>query len=61
MSDNFLIDEPVEGIRRITLNRPEAMNAFTNPMYVEFVDILNGIKFDPKARVVILTGKGKGF
>jgi enoyl-CoA hydratase len=61
MTENFLIDEPIEGVRRITLNRPEAMNSFTNPMYEEFIAILKGIKFDPKARVVILTGKGKGF
>lgn len=61
MSDDFLIDDPIEGVRRITLNRPDAMNSFTNPMYAEFVDILKGIKFDPKTRVVILTGTGKGF
>ncbi|MGB8364209.1 MAG: enoyl-CoA hydratase-related protein [Rhizomicrobium sp.] len=61
MSDDFLIDEPTEGVKRITLNRPESMNAFTFAMYAEFVDILNGLKFDPKIRVVILTGTGKGF
>lgn len=61
MSENFLIEEPIEGIKRITLNRPDAMNAFTFAMYKEFVDILNGIKFDPKTRVVILTGTGRAF
>lgn len=58
MSENFLIDEPVAGVKRITINRPDAMNAFTFPMYREFVDILNGIKYDPKVRVVILTAAG---
>ena len=61
MSENFLIDEPIDGVRRITLNRPDAMNAFTFAMYTEFIDLLNAIKFDPKIRVVILTGVGKGF
>jgi len=61
MSENFLIEEPAAGVKRITLNRPDAMNAFTFPMYREFVDLLNAIKFDPKTRVVILTGTGKAF
>jgi enoyl-CoA hydratase len=61
MSENFLIEDPIEGVKRITLNRPNSMNAFTFPMYAEFVDLLNQIKFDSKTRVVILTGAGKGF
>ncbi len=61
MPENFLIDEPIEGVKRITLNRPNSMNAFTFAMYTEFADILNGIKFDPKIRVVILTAVGKAF
>ena len=61
MSENFLIDEPIEGARRITINRPEAMNAFTFPMYRELLDILEGYKFDPSVRVVILTATGRGF
>lgn len=61
MSEYFLIDEPIEGVRRITINRPEAMNAFTFPMYRELLDILEGYKFDPSVRVVILTATGRGF
>ncbi|KHK89165.1 enoyl-CoA hydratase-related protein [Novosphingobium malaysiense] len=61
MADNILIDEPVEGVKRLTLNRPEAMNAFTNAMYLEFIAILEDIKYDPDCRVVILTGNGRGF
>lgn len=61
MSDDILIDEPLEGVKRLTLNRPDAMNAFTFSMYTEFLDVLEGIRFDPKTRVVILTGTGRGF
>lgn len=61
MSENFIIDEPVEGVRRITLNRPDSMNAFTFAMYQEFVQLLNEIKYDPSIRVVILTGTGRAF
>lgn len=61
MSDDFLIDEPVEGVRRITINRPESMNAFTFPMYKELLGLLEDIKYDPTVRVVILTATGRGF
>lgn len=61
MSENFLLDDPIEGVRRITINRPESMNAFTFPMYRELLDILEAIKFDPRVRVVILTATGRGF
>ncbi len=61
MSENFLIDDPVEGVRRITINRPESMNAFTFPMYRELLDLLEVIKYDPRVRVVILTATGRGF
>jgi enoyl-CoA hydratase len=61
MTGNFLIEEPIEGVKRITLNRPDSMNSFTFAMYPEFVDVLNGLKFDPKSRVVILTAAGKAF
>lgn len=61
MSDNFLIDEPIEGVKRITINRPESMNAFTFPMYQEFADFLNRTKYEPKTRAVILTDTGRGF
>jgi enoyl-CoA hydratase len=61
MSDNFLIDEPVEGVKRITINRPDSMNSFTFGMYQEFADLLNQIKYDPRTRVVILTATGRAF
>ena len=61
MTDNILIDVPAPGVKRLTLDRPDAMNAFTHAMYLEFVDILDQIKYDPEVRVVILTGTGRGF
>lgn len=58
---DILVDEPLPGVRRITLNRPEQLNAFTFDMYAEYQDALRALKHDSKARVVILTGAGKGF
>ena len=45
-------------IARITLNRPDRLNSFTRAMHAELRDAL--FKLDD-ARVVILTGEGRGF
>lgn len=50
-----------EGVARITLNRPQSLNAFTYSMYAELFQALERIRYDPAIRVVILTGAGKGF
>ena len=46
------------GIARITLNRPDRLNSFTRAMHAELRDALAKIG---DARVVILTGAGRGF
>ena len=53
------IDFKVEGpIARITLNRPDRLNSFTAAMHGELRDALASLG---DARVVILTGAGRGF
>ena len=46
------------GIARITLNRPDRLNSFTKAMHVELRDALDSLG---DARVVVLTGAGRGF
>ncbi|HLZ96565.1 MAG TPA: enoyl-CoA hydratase-related protein [Steroidobacteraceae bacterium] len=58
---HIIVDDLDEGIKRITLNRPQQLNAFTFDMYAEFIGILRALERDSKTRVVILTGSGKGF
>jgi enoyl-CoA hydratase len=58
MSDNFLIEQPIDGVKRITINRPAATNAFQFEMYKELADLFKEIKYDPRIRVVILTAAG---
>jgi len=50
-----------EHIVTITLNRPEALNAFTDTMLNEWADAIETAKNDPKVRVVVVTGAGRGF
>ena len=47
-----------DGIARITLNRPDRLNSFTKAMHAELRDALGNLG---DARVVILTGAGRGF
>jgi len=53
------IDFKIDGeIARITLNRPDRLNSFTAQMHGELRDALDSLG---DARVVILTGAGRGF
>ena len=49
-----------EGIARLTLNRPEKLNSFTTAMHAEVRDALQRVR-DEGARVLVLTGTGRGF
>jgi 2-(1,2-epoxy-1,2-dihydrophenyl)acetyl-CoA isomerase len=48
-------------IRRITLNRPERLNALNVRIGVELLQALEDADRDPDARVVVLTGAGRAF
>ena len=53
------IDFKLDGaIARITLNRPDRLNSFTKAMHGELRDALGNLGV---ARVVVLTGAGRGF
>ena len=45
----------------ITLNRPDAMNAFNLAMHDELADVLNFAAMDTHSDVVVFTGAGKAF
>jgi enoyl-CoA hydratase len=61
MSQNIVSGDLAPGVRLITLNRPESLNALLPSMYQELIDMLTQIGRDPAVRVVVLTGAGKGF
>jgi len=49
------------GVARVTLNRPDRLNGMTNQMVVETHDALGRLAADPRVRVLVLTGAGRGF
>ncbi len=55
--DTILVDE-VEGVRRITLNRPERRNALTPEMQGGLIAALEEAGGDRGCRVVVLAGAG---
>lgn len=62
MSDAVLYEIDEEGIVLLTLNRPELRNPISDAEVIEgLLAALVRLEDDPKARVAILTGAGKGF
>jgi len=49
------------GVARVTLNRPDRLNSFTAQMHEELRDALAKVTTDASARVLLLTGAGRGF
>lgn len=49
------------GIARLTLHRPDRLNSFNDAMHAEVRDALAALRADATARVLVLTGAGRGF
>jgi enoyl-CoA hydratase/carnithine racemase len=54
-------DADPDGVARITLHRPERLNAFTNAMQREICAAFDAVDADPAARAVVVTGSGRAF
>ena len=60
MSSPTILIEDAHGVRTLTLNRPDKLNAFNEDMHRALREALEGASAD-SVRVVLLTGAGKGF
>jgi enoyl-CoA hydratase len=47
----IVVDEPAEGVRRITLNRPDKRNALNNSLRGELITALREADVDDSVRV----------
>jgi len=56
-----IIFQKGERIGRVTLNRPEKLNAMNRQMSEEIDDVFTRIKADPEVHVVIMKGAGRAF
>jgi len=61
MSYETVIWEQSEGIGRVTLNRPETLNAWTAELGRELKQVVTADATDPSVRAVLVTGAGRGF
>ncbi|MGE0680779.1 MAG: enoyl-CoA hydratase/isomerase family protein [Candidatus Binatia bacterium] len=61
MDFRYLLVQQNEGICRLTLNRPERLNALNVRIGVELLQALDDADRDDEVRVVILTGAGRAF
>jgi 2-(1,2-epoxy-1,2-dihydrophenyl)acetyl-CoA isomerase len=61
MSYGTVIWEQSEGIGRVTLNRPETLNAWTAELGRELKQVVTTDAVDASVRAVLVTGAGRGF
>src|SRR2546423_3845323 len=61
MSYETVIWEQSEGVGRLTLNRPDSLNAWTAQFGRELGQVLAGEAADPSVRALLITGAGRGF
>ncbi len=58
---SVLLSETSKRVRTLTLNRPDALNAFNEELYDALAEALLAAAEDPEVAVVLLTGGGRAF
>jgi 2-(1,2-epoxy-1,2-dihydrophenyl)acetyl-CoA isomerase len=61
MSYEHVIWERDGGVGRLTLNRPDSLNAWTHDFGRELKQVIERDAADPAVRAVLVTGSGRGF
>jgi 2-(1,2-epoxy-1,2-dihydrophenyl)acetyl-CoA isomerase len=61
MSNQELRLEVSGGVARITINRPEVLNAIHTGMWAELLGMVQSIEHDREVRCLLLTGTGENF
>jgi 2-(1,2-epoxy-1,2-dihydrophenyl)acetyl-CoA isomerase len=61
MADELVLVAQTGAVRTLTLNRPQALNAFTTEMHAQLRVALDAAADDAEVRCVVVTGAGRGF
>jgi len=61
MAYGTILFEIRDGAARLTLNRPDRLNSFTVQMHGEVADALTQVESRDDARMLLITGAGRGF
>lgn len=62
MSDyDFHFEIDGDGVATLTLDRPDTLNSLTFEIYGQLEKLFVDLRTDDRVKVVVLTGKGKGF
>ncbi|WP_082234273.1 enoyl-CoA hydratase/isomerase family protein [Halobacillus massiliensis] len=59
--EQIIVNEHVNGLAVVTLNRPEKMNAVSKEMTSQLASALQSLKQKPGLKCLVLTGKGRAF
>ena len=60
-STSTIATDLTDRVLTITLDRPDRLNAFTVPMQRELCAVFDEVDANPEVRVVVVTGRGRGF
>jgi enoyl-CoA hydratase/carnithine racemase len=60
-AQTFLLEQPVDGVLMMTLNRPDRLNAMTPLMFDEFEALAHDLRVPGELRALIMTGAGRAF
>ena len=60
-SEVLMIDDPIPGVRRLTMNRPEKRNSLIHPLRGAIIKALQDADSDPEIKVSIIRGAGPSF
>jgi 2-(1,2-epoxy-1,2-dihydrophenyl)acetyl-CoA isomerase len=61
MNDQLVLWQQDGPVGRVTLNRPESLNAWTAEFGAALRDVITGPAADDSVRAVLITGAGRGF
>jgi methylglutaconyl-CoA hydratase len=61
VNNESVLEQTRAGVRYITLNRPEKLNAFDRPMLLHLIVAVQRAGFDPDIRVIVIKSTGSAF